>query len=169
MIVPSDYFGMKVEEHFVWITFALVIILFVSAIDFEQRKKNKENFDNNPKVEGRIEDVRTVKDRRGKTIYADISYLVDGKKYSKSFIYPKATEDMIKQSIVVAYEEDDPENIYVDIYGPTSLTAYLKELDSYVLPFIAIAGGFCVVHLIGRIIYKSLRKKSKEYNKYKWK
>ena len=119
-------------NHFKLVIIGLIVfIIFLFASDLERRKKNKENFNDNPKVWGIIENVRIVETRflndHTKTTYADISYSVKRKNYHKDFVYRDATEDMIGQKIIVAYEKDDPKKAYIDIYGSDSLPGMLNE------------------------------------------
>ena len=101
----------------------VLIVVFIIRMNgnYNEKKENKENFNNNPKVEGTIEDVDIIIKGGGKDSRtyrtARISYFVDGKEYNMSFYYPSVSRDMVGQSIPVAYEVDNPNNAYIDVYG----------------------------------------------------
>lgn len=101
----------------------VLIVVFIIRMNgnYNEKKENKENFKNNPKVEGVIEDVDIIRKGGGKysRTYrtAEISYFVDGKEYNTSFYYPSVSRDMVGQSIMVAYEVDNPNNAYIDVLG----------------------------------------------------
>ena len=98
----------------------VLIVVFIIRMNgnCNEKKENKENYNNNPKVEGTIEDVDIIRKEDGKYYRtARISYFVDGKEYNMSFYYPSVSRDMVGQTIMVAYEVDNPNNAYIDVYG----------------------------------------------------
>lgn len=135
------------------VVFAMVVMIIAFIIILNAKvsanKKNKENFNNNPKVEGQILNVRSVRVKKYKGYsykqVADISYTVGENQYTKAFYYPNASYTMVGQSIPVAYEVNNPKNSYIDVYGPTSITGVLKSSEGF---FMLLGGVVASVSMI---------------------
>ena len=152
-------------EFIALLIFGIVVFLLACGKYIDTRKKNKINFENNPKVEGTIENIREVKVKnhtkygdRTKTV-AEISYTVGDIQYIKTLSYPSAKEKMIGQSITVAYEEDDPSKAYIDVLGPYSIKSLMKngELAFIIFGFIVLMLFVCACYFFNNEERKTRR------------
>ena len=130
-------------------------LFIIAAMMMDERITNEENFVNNPKTNGEIIDVRkTTKRSQGRSSgpilfkddVVDVTYCVNGKDYKNTFEYDRADSSLIGQSIEVAYEENDPQDSYINIYDTDDFLSVItsSQFIKFSLLF-AFGWGLCFI------------------------